>query len=145
MCTVEDRLFRKFFRKEDSRFEPSCQPLSRPINNAGSKWAQFQKFPTSPKVEDAIKKQQNITNNSIQIATLKQTARRRQASEEKKICLFLPGWLNPVKTSLNIILHKHLSMLLRSQTQRNMFQNYDIYIMFRNAAKIKNLIVKTKV
>ena len=62
----------------------------------------------------------------------------------KHLCLFLPGWLNCNKKSLDSILQNTLSYFLMNKKFKDMFADYDICIVFKNNRSIKNLIVKTK-
>ena len=63
---------------------------------------------------------------------------------KKKCCLVLPGWLSLFqlkKKTLTQIFHKHVFHLLQSSNHNKMFKDVDVYLIYRNAAKIKNLIV----
>ena len=64
--------------------------------------------------------------------------------KRKQLCLFLPGWLSCAKKTLDTILHKNLRALFGNKKYADLFKEYDICIIFRNNASLKNLIVKTE-
>ena len=61
----------------------------------------------------------------------------KKKTTKKRICFVLPGWLVPV-------LFARMTSLLSIKKFNSMFKDYNICIIFKNDASIKNLIVKTK-
>ena len=68
----------------------------------------------------------------------------KKKTTKNRICFVLPGWLVPVKDDLQKMFFKHVSSLLSIKKFNSMFKDYNICIIFKNDASIKNLIVKTK-